>query len=133
VRGGRIVVFVFLCAFVAIAVGLFRYGDRMDCRGEPDWDAWRETSDTDGDGQDGERRRRDAAGEIRHCRSLHGRHRREVRRLLGKPGEISPAVRGDHTFYAYYLGPDWLGLDSEWFDIEFDRGGRVVGIDVVGG
>jgi hypothetical protein len=116
--------------FVGVAVALFRFGDSLDCRDEPDWDAWRETSATDS-GSAGEGRRRDTAGELRHCRSLHGRHRREVRQLLGKPGETSPAVRGDHTFYSYYLGPDWLGLDSEWLDIEFDGHGRVIRLDVV--
>ena len=121
--------------FVGVALALFRFGDSFDCRGQPDWDAWRETAatDADADAEDGEDRRRDAAGEIRHCRSLHGRHRREVRRLLGKPGETSPAARGHHTFYAYYLGPDHLGLDSEWFDIEFDGDERVIDAHVVGG
>ena len=124
--------------FIGVAVALFRYGDSLDCRDEPDWDAWRETSPTDSsieseegeEGEEGEDRRRGAAGEIRHCRSLEGRSRREVRRLLGTPGESSPADRGDHTFYSYYLGPDWLGLDSEWLGVEFDGRGRVVRLHI---
>ena len=118
--------------FVGVAVALFRYGDILDCRGEPDWGAWRETAPSDAafGAEKGEGRRRDAAGELRHCRSLQGRDRREVRRLLGKPGETSPAVRGDHTFYSYYLGPDWLGLDSEWLGVEFDGRGRVVRLHI---
>ena len=118
--------------FIGIAVALFRHGDSLDCRDDPDWDAWRETSATDSaiDADEGEDRRRDAAGEIRHCRSLQGRSRREVRRLLGAPGKTSPAVRGDHTFHSYYLGPDWLGLDSQWFGVEFDGRGRVVRLHI---
>ncbi len=120
---------------MGVAAAIFRFGDRMDCRGEPDWAAWRKTTPTDAafDAQEGEDRRRDAAAHLRHCRSLHGRERRTVRRLLGKPGRTSPAVRGDHTFFAYYLGPDHLGLDSEWMNVEFDGDGHVVRVDIVGG
>ena len=118
--------------FVGVAAFLFAISDRLDCDETPDWAAWRETTNTDGgpDPEKGEDRRRDAARELIRCRSLHGRHRRSVRRLLGKPARHSPAVRGDHTFYSYYLGPDWLGLDSEWLSIEFDGEGRVIRLDV---
>jgi hypothetical protein len=121
--------------FVGVAAALFRYCDSADCNDRPDWNAWRQTTadDTAFNSEEGEDRRRDAAGELRHCRSLHGRHKRQVRRLLGNPGETSPGVRGDHTFYAYYLGQDWLGLDSEWLNVEFDGGGRVIRLDVAGG
>ena len=133
-RGAGIVV-ALGCAFlfVGVAAFLFRIGDRIDCDDRPDWDAWRETAYTDSGShpENGEDRRRDAARHIMRCRSLHGRSRREVRRLLGRPAWRSPAVRGKHTFAAYYLGPDGLGIDSEWLDIEFDGHGRVVGLDVV--
>jgi hypothetical protein len=120
-------------AFGAIAVALFFFADRLDCRADPDWAAWRETTNTDGgsDPENGEDRRRDAAAYLMNCRSLHGRSRRAVRRLLGKPAWDDVAVRGDHTFFSYYLGPDGLGLDSEWLSIEFDGDGRVVRLDVV--
>jgi hypothetical protein len=122
------------CVFLVVGVGLaiFRFGDGIDCSDKPDWDAWRETAydDSGSSPERGEDRRRDATRHFMQCRSLHGRHRREVRRLLGKPAETSPAVRGTHTFESYYLGPDGLGIDSEWLDIEYDGHGRVVRLDV---
>jgi hypothetical protein len=39
--------------------------------------------------------------------------------------------RSPHGRSRYYLGPDGLGIDSEWLDVEFDGHGRVVRLDVV--
>ena len=132
-RGAGIVV-ALGCVLVVAGVGalLFRAWDEPDCADDPDWAAWRETTYTDAGSnpERGEDRRRDAARQFMRCRSLHGRHRTTVRRLLGKPASKSPAVRGDHTFYEYYLGPDGLGIDSEWLSVEFDGAGHVVHLDV---
>jgi hypothetical protein len=123
------------CVFlvVGVAAALFR-SDSRDCRDEPDWAAWRETTATGGafGTERGEDRRRDAARELRRCRSIHGRSRREVRRLLGEPASNDVAVHGDHTFYKYYLGPQYLGVDSDWLDIEFDGEGHAVDVGYPG-
>jgi hypothetical protein len=110
-------------------------GDRRTCKDEPDWNAWRETTATGGSfgTEEGQDRRRDAARELKRCRSLHGRSRRQVRRLLGEPADDEVAIHGDHTFSKYYLGPQYLGVDSEWLDIEFDGEGHVVDVEYPGG
>jgi hypothetical protein len=113
----------------AEAHALFRAGDTSGCD-HPDWGAWRETTATGGTWgtEEDQNRRRDAARQLEGCRSIHGRSRREVRRLLGRPASNDVAVRGDHTFSKYYLGPQYLGVDADWLDVEFDREGHVVDV-----
>ena len=117
-----------LLLFGGAAVAIVLVGERVDCGGDPDWAAWRETGEHES--EEGVGRRRDAAAHFMECRSLHGMTKREVRRRLGKPDGAGSAVRGDHAFLDYYLGPDGLGIDSELMSIEFDGSGHVVRVTV---
>ena len=51
------------------------------------------------------------------CGRLVGRSRSSIRRLLGKPDE-----RDGKRALAYELGPDSLGIDSQYLEVVFSGG-----------
>jgi hypothetical protein len=97
------------------AVAVAGSGDerRVDC------DAYRFSSaewrDTAGRPSPAERQAR----ALVDCRLLVGRSRAEVREMLGAPSEA------DQEGFAYEVGEDALGIDSNVLDVQVQRGSTV--------
>jgi hypothetical protein len=60
--------------------------------------------------------RQQLGGRLAACGTLVGQSRREVRAQLGVPDDRSPGERD------YELGPDSLGIDSEFLGLRFSEG-----------
>lgn len=69
--------------------------------------------------------------DLLNWRQLHGLTREQVVEFLGPPDRTSKWREWD---FVYHLGPERGGLfriDSEWFVVRFDAGGRVAMYQVV--
>jgi hypothetical protein len=107
---------VILAAVVLVAVGagavglVLAYGgrDAPSCDEVLDRSAWK---------SDGDARTREAH-RLADCNRLIGLSRAEIRRLLGPAQEHDPAR--DET--CFELGPDALGIDSEFLCVVFEGG-----------
>jgi hypothetical protein len=104
------VAIVTVVAAVVIRAALRDPEPRVDCstvrfeRG-----AWRDTRGSPS-------RRQRLGRELAACGTLVGASRREVRRMLGAPDD------SDARGLGYELGPDGLGIDSEFLDVRFADG-----------
>jgi hypothetical protein len=61
------------------------------------------------------------ADDLIRCGQLEGMTRRQVRRLLGSPDER------DRRSFSWEVGPErdsFFRIDSEYFEVSFDREGR---------
>jgi hypothetical protein len=121
------------CATITVGVvgGCGDDDDRGSCgNGVFDQAAWRAPGSEGRNGLLGAAsKRQDLADRMIACRTLDGRARPDVRRLLGKPDFPSRATR-----YYYELGEGRSAgpLDNEFLSISFNRGGHVKGVEIVG-
>lgn len=112
-RIGLLVVLVVIAAGVGVAIAKSGGEEHVNCRGfRFDAKAWK------ADARHPARRTHQARMLIA-CRTLQGMRRAKVRRLLGAPDDW------DRHGLSYELGPDALGIDSEFLAVDF-RGGHAV-------
>ena len=110
-----LIVFVSVAAVTFVAAAVIRAAlrdpePRVDCSTVRfDRDAWRDMR-----GSPSGRQR--LGRELAACETLVGASRREVRRMLGAPNDR------DAWGLGYELGPDGLGIDSEFLDVRFTDG-----------
>lgn len=87
---------------------------------------WRRDADLADKQTRGSDARRALVARLTKCKSLRGQPQGVVKTLLG-PGET---FESEPRLWLYYLGPDWLGIDSEFLYVEFSPAGRVVKVSL---